>query len=210
MELALLQAADVARELDHHGLHAQADAEVRDLVLARVADGVEHAFDAALAEAARHQDAVESLELPLRSSRPVHAFGLDPVDVDLERRAPGRHAAALPSGSCRNPRTRRTCRPEPIETSSAGCCMRSTMSLQRLRSRGAASSSQQAQDDFVHAFAGEHQRHFVDDFDIARGDDGSAYRRRRTGRSFPSCPAGGNARSGTAECRAEYRWRAVP
>ena len=29
--IGVVQAADVARELDHHGLHAQADAEIRDL-----------------------------------------------------------------------------------------------------------------------------------------------------------------------------------
>src|ERR1035437_8667867 len=48
--VGLLQAAHVARVLDHHGLHAQANAEVGDLMLARVADGVDHAFDSAFAE----------------------------------------------------------------------------------------------------------------------------------------------------------------
>ena len=57
------QAGDVARELDRRDLHAQADAEVRHLVLARVADRRDLAFDAALAEAARHQDRVDLREL---------------------------------------------------------------------------------------------------------------------------------------------------
>ena len=48
------EAADVAGEFDAGGLHAQADAEVRDFVFAGVADGVQHAFDAALAEASRN------------------------------------------------------------------------------------------------------------------------------------------------------------
>src|SRR5262245_11686413 len=36
-----LHLADVARELHHRELHPQADAEERDLLLARVADGVD-------------------------------------------------------------------------------------------------------------------------------------------------------------------------
>ena len=46
-------------------MHAEADAEVGDAVLAGVADGVEHALDAALAEAAGDEDAVEAFELAL-------------------------------------------------------------------------------------------------------------------------------------------------
>src|SRR5689334_16164749 len=53
------QTADVACELDHHGLHAQADAEIGNLEFARVADGLQHAFDAAASESARNQNAVE-------------------------------------------------------------------------------------------------------------------------------------------------------
>src|ERR1022692_4023930 len=52
------EAAHIAREFDHQGLHAQADPEVRHLALASELDGVEHAVDTALAEAAGHQDAV--------------------------------------------------------------------------------------------------------------------------------------------------------
>ena len=78
-----VQPADVAGELDAGGLHAEADAEVGRAGLARVADGVEHAFDAALAEAAGDEDAVEVLEL-----RDVvvglEAFGFDPGDAQLE------------------------------------------------------------------------------------------------------------------------------
>ena len=69
-ELASCEAADVARVLDAGGLHAEADAEVGDVGLAGVADGVEHAFDAALAEAAGDEDAVEAFELRRRSRRP--------------------------------------------------------------------------------------------------------------------------------------------
>jgi hypothetical protein len=44
--------------LDHRELHAQADAEEGHLVLARVADRLDLALDAALAEAAGHEHRV--------------------------------------------------------------------------------------------------------------------------------------------------------
>src|SRR5256885_3873631 len=44
------EADDVARELDHRELHAQADTEIRDLGLARLLDRFQHAIPAALAE----------------------------------------------------------------------------------------------------------------------------------------------------------------
>src|SRR5882672_3676875 len=53
---------DVARELDHRELHAQADAEVRDLVLAHVLDRLHHAFHAALAETARNEYRVHAFQ----------------------------------------------------------------------------------------------------------------------------------------------------
>src|ERR1017187_2043109 len=81
--IGLLQAAHVARILDHHGLHAQADAEIRHLLLARVANGVDHALDPALAEAPRNQYAVVALQLPLPSVA-QHALSLDPVDIHLQ------------------------------------------------------------------------------------------------------------------------------
>src|ERR1041385_4050812 len=46
------QSRDVARKLDASGLHSQADAEIRDLLLASVADGLQHAFDTAFGEPA--------------------------------------------------------------------------------------------------------------------------------------------------------------
>src|SRR5580765_6726876 len=53
-----VQARQMARDLDRRDLHAQADAQVRDLVFARVLRGADFALDAALAEAAGHQDRV--------------------------------------------------------------------------------------------------------------------------------------------------------
>ena len=53
--IGVRQPADIARKLNAGRLHAKANAEVRNLVLARVTDGLEHAFDAALAEAAGNE-----------------------------------------------------------------------------------------------------------------------------------------------------------
>src|SRR3954452_17030632 len=66
VELAGIRAfehAHVSRKLDARRLHAEADPEVRNLLFARVADRVQHAFDAALAEAAGDEDAVIIFEL---------------------------------------------------------------------------------------------------------------------------------------------------
>src|SRR6266566_2335828 len=53
---------DVSRELDDRELHAQADAEIRDLVLARVLDRLHHAFHAALAETAGNEYRVHAFQ----------------------------------------------------------------------------------------------------------------------------------------------------
>src|SRR5256885_2260173 len=53
---------EVARELDHRELHAQAYAQIRDLVLARVLDRLYHAFDSAPAESARHEYRVHAFQ----------------------------------------------------------------------------------------------------------------------------------------------------
>src|SRR5262245_24916151 len=55
-----LEAADVPRVLDDRHLHAEADAEERDLVLARVAHGRDLALGAARPEAHRHEDRVRA------------------------------------------------------------------------------------------------------------------------------------------------------
>src|SRR6266702_1558048 len=56
------EADDVSRKLDHRELHAQADAEIRNFVLARVLDRLHHAFHTALAETARNEYRVHPLQ----------------------------------------------------------------------------------------------------------------------------------------------------
>ena len=62
VELASVDAAEIARRFDDRHLHAEADPEIRHLALARELRRPDLAFGAALAEAARHEDAVDVLE----------------------------------------------------------------------------------------------------------------------------------------------------
>src|SRR5579872_5485466 len=85
--VGVLQPANVARVLDACGLHTQADAEIRHLLFPGIADAVQHSGNAALPEAARHQDAVVILQLRLVAAvLPVlgfQALGFNPVHIDL-------------------------------------------------------------------------------------------------------------------------------
>ena len=73
------QARHVAGIVNDGRLHAVADAEVRHLVLAREARGQHLAFEAAVAEAARHQDAVHALQQGHVGA--LQVLGLDPLQV---------------------------------------------------------------------------------------------------------------------------------
>jgi hypothetical protein len=61
-----LEAGDMAREFDGGELHAEADAQIGHLVLARVADRGDLALGAALAEAAGDQDGIHPPAAPCR------------------------------------------------------------------------------------------------------------------------------------------------
>ena len=77
---------DVARVLDHHALQAEAQAEHRDAVLAREPQCAELALDAAHAESAGHEDAVDVGEMLRRALGGLALVRRDPADVDLGRR----------------------------------------------------------------------------------------------------------------------------
>ena len=59
--VSVFEAADVAGEFNAGGLHAQTDSKVRHVLLARVADSVQHALDAAFAKASGDKDAIEAV-----------------------------------------------------------------------------------------------------------------------------------------------------
>src|SRR5579871_6475917 len=81
--ICVLEPANVAREFDDRRLHAEADSEIRNLLLARVTDGRYHAFHATFAEPAGYQDSVEFFQIR-RTFRPVHVLRLDPMNIYFE------------------------------------------------------------------------------------------------------------------------------
>src|SRR5579884_964706 len=81
--VGLGQTAHIARKLNACGLHAQADSEIRHLVFARIADGVQHTFDPAFAKSSGNENAVKAFEL-LFVVRPFKSFGLDPCNAQLQ------------------------------------------------------------------------------------------------------------------------------
>src|SRR5580704_4630010 len=78
--VGLLEAGGVACVFDCGALHAEADAEKGNFVIAGVLDGVDHALDAALAEAAGNENAVVALEPLFRGFERIDFLGFDPVD----------------------------------------------------------------------------------------------------------------------------------
>src|SRR6266853_934024 len=72
-------------ELDHGELHAQADAEIRDLVLARVLDRLHHSLDAALAEAPGDKYRVHPFQ-ERADALLLDRFRIHVTDVDLAAR----------------------------------------------------------------------------------------------------------------------------
>ena len=73
--------ADVARVLDHRALHPEADPEVRDLLLARVADRLDLPLDPAVPEAARDEDPVEPHDVAGQALA-LDALGVHPHHLD--------------------------------------------------------------------------------------------------------------------------------
>ena len=56
--VGLIAVKDVAGELNHHDLHPQAQAEIRDFIFPGIAGGFYHALDAPDAEAAGNDNAL--------------------------------------------------------------------------------------------------------------------------------------------------------
>jgi len=73
----------VAGVLDGGALHAQADSEKGNFVLASVLNGVDHALNAALAESAGYQDAIVAAQAGCGGIRGVDFFGFDPLENRL-------------------------------------------------------------------------------------------------------------------------------
>src|SRR5215831_17014530 len=79
--VCLLNAAEVARRFDDGHLHPEANSEIRHLALAGELYRLDFPLGAALAEAARDQNAVHVLEKRRRISALEH-LGFDPIEID--------------------------------------------------------------------------------------------------------------------------------
>ena len=110
VELAPCKSEHVSGELGHGALHAQADAEEGNASFAGEADGVDLAFDAALAETAGHQNAVHAGQQPFRPFA-FDGLAVDPLDADLRPVVPRRRGPGLRRSTCRRRDVRRICPP---------------------------------------------------------------------------------------------------
>src|SRR5215467_6274511 len=81
--VCFLDAAEVARRFDHGHLHSKANPEIWHLALARELYGPDFSLSAALAEAARDQNAVHVLEERCRILALEH-LGFDPIEFDAD------------------------------------------------------------------------------------------------------------------------------
>ena len=192
VERRLGDAGEVARALDAGHLHAEADAEIRHLALAREADAGDLALRAALAERAGDEDRVARLELrgDLASSSPSNSSASIQRMLTLTRLAmPPWTSASLSDlyASCRPTYLPTT----PIVTSPSGLVSRSTMSAQRARSGARAGLDPEgAQHLRVEPLGVILQRHRVDALGVERRDDRGLRARCRTARSWRARDAG--------------------
>ena len=95
VELASLGADDLAGELDDRALEPEAQAEVRDPVVARVVGGEDLALDAAMAEAARAPGCPAAPLEPLVEVLVRQRLGVDPADLGVDLVRPGGVAERL-------------------------------------------------------------------------------------------------------------------
>ena len=72
----------VARVFDDGNLHAEAEPQIRDLLFAGIPGREDHALNAAVAKAARHENAVHAAELFLNVFL-GECFGIHPADGDV-------------------------------------------------------------------------------------------------------------------------------
>ena len=74
------ESADIARELDRGDLHAETDAEIRDVVFAGILGGIDFALDAAITETTGNEDAIDVAD-DFRGDLFFHGFGIDLHDL---------------------------------------------------------------------------------------------------------------------------------
>src|SRR5262249_53195866 len=163
------EAADVARVLDHGTLHAETDAEVRHAPLPGVADRLDLALDAPVAEAARHQDAVHAGELRLGAVA-LDVLGVDPLHVDTRLVGDAAVGERLHEALVRVLQLDIFAHDRDARLDQR----RLHAAHDRLPAREvdpARLEAQELHDDPVQAFPVEVERHLVDRLDVLGGDD---------------------------------------
>src|SRR4051794_20850938 len=161
---------DMAGELRHRDLHAEADPQVRDTVLARVAGGADLALDAANTEAPRDEDAVDRLERGPGLGR-LEPLDIDPLDLDLHtvvgarvlQRLDHRQVGVLELRVLAGHR-------DPDDLLGAIAAADHALPVRQVGLVGDL-DSEVRQDLIVHALGAEVERHLVDRVRIAAGDD---------------------------------------
>ena len=93
VELTSFGPDDLAGELDDRALEPEAQAEVRDPVVAGEVGGEDLALDAAVAEAARDEDPGGALE-PLVEVLVGQRLRIDPADLGVDLVGPARRGGA--------------------------------------------------------------------------------------------------------------------
>ena len=86
--IGVVQSANIASVFDARRLHSQADAEIRNATLARIANAVQHAGDAALPEASGNENAVIAFQLRFVGlvvfALRLQPLGFDPLQIELQ------------------------------------------------------------------------------------------------------------------------------
>src|SRR5262245_20079406 len=167
--VGVLEPQDVAGILDHRALHAEADAEERHAALAREADGLDHPVDATQAEAARDEDAVHGGHLLLHPA-PHQPVRLDPVQAHArvvgDAAVGQRFVEALVGVLVRD---------VLADDADHHLAVRRVLDLADhldplVHVLVAVRQVEVLEEDGVHAFLGEDERHLVDRLDVLGGD----------------------------------------
>ncbi len=201
------EAGDMPRVLDHRELHAEADAEIRDAVLPRVADRGDLALDAALAEAAGHEDAVHA-------GKTVGAVALDRLGIDVV----DVHLAAGMDAGVRQRLRQRLVRLRQIDVLAdhrdvhrvLGMLQRLDEAVPRRQVRGRRRDLQLLADDRIEPFGMQRAGNLVDRVGIERGNHRVRREVREQRDLAPVALADADGRRGTAPRRAGCRSRATP
>ena len=178
------------------------------LVLAGVADRLDLAVDAALAEAARHQDRVDAVE----AARAVllDVGRLDELDLDARARAHAGVHQRLASARCRSRAGSRTCRPSRSSPSCPGWSWPRRPGCHSRRSAGGTSSRSLSTTMSSRPCFVQQHRDLVDVVGVDRRDHRALLDVREQRDLAPLLVRHRCSASGTAGCPAGCRSSAAP